>query len=858
MAYSSNFNLDSDRYGSRSGSVHRASSRPLSDGHPADESRSQRFARESAPRTTNRITVSGKDPSSAHRTPARTSQSNRSQQQTRTSGRSSGSVSRSTSRSVDVPRSQRSHDRASRPERHLSEATRGSRADRGQKGSQRQPSAKRQPQAQPVSYAASPSDSILGKIFDILKLIVVSIVKLIAFIIRSIGRGFTFLWDKSKVIGCAVILIVVLVCGLFLDSALNADKIYKGVSIGDVDVAGMTQEEAANALSSRYGDKLANTSVYIFTSEDAAKNTNVDEVRAQEEILAEQISAEEALENKVLWVESSDTLGARLPVQELAAEAYEFGRSSGFFDRFSTLMHPHEIAVELDYNQTMLSKLLSDINTAIGDPAQEYGLSVQDGQASVVEGHDGYEIDKDTFQATLTDKLLNSEVDDPRYIPVAEYVTLKVDAESAQRTADAVNEALTEGASFKYGDATADISKETLGSWVSAAPAQRGEEWYLKPELSEQKALETLTENLNLDESGGKYAVSFEVSEEGVSVKPNEEVTIPNVGTALTGLDQALFGSYCDTGNQKIAGERFGIAIQTEQSAGPLTLDESLAYGIVTKFSTYTTEFNSSTSTMNRMYNIQKAADLIDDSVIKADGGTWSFNETAGDCNAEAGFKEAGVISGDEMTQEAGGGVCQVATTVFNSVYEAGLPVKERHNHTLSSSSYPAGRDAAIAYPTLDLVWENDTDSDILLTTSYDSHSITVDLIGEDPELEVITDTGDWGKGDPYKVKVEVDETYADTAVVKMTNGSDGLTINVTRTVKDKDGNVVDQKTFSSVYSPVNELYKVGPKVVTAKIQRKYAREDTSSTSSDASASSSSSSSSSSSGSSGSSTATTT
>ena len=221
-------------------------------------------------------------------------------------------------------------------------------------------------------------------------------------------------------------------------------------------------------------------------------------------------------------------------------------------------------------------------------------------------------------------------------------------------------------------------------------------------------------------------------------------------------------------------------------------------------------------------------------------------------------MKRRGVISGDEMTQEAGGGVCQVATTVFNSVYEAGLPVKERHNHTLSSSSYPAGRDAAIAYPTLDLVWENDTDSDILLTTSYDSHSITVDLIGEDPELEVITDTGDWGKGDPYKVKVEVDETYADTAVVKMTNGSDGLTINVTRTVKDKDGNVVDQKTFSSVYSPVNELYKVGPKVDTAEIQRKYAREDTSSTSSDASASSSSSSSSSSSGSSGSSTATTT
>lgn len=197
------------------------------------------------------------------------------------------------------------------------------------------------------------------------------------------------------------------------------------------------------------------------------------------------------------------------------------------------------------------------------------------------------------------------------------------------------------------------------------------------------------------------------------------------------------------------------------------------------------------------------------------------------------------------MTQEAGGGVCQVATTVFNSVYESGLPINERHNHTLSSSSYPAGRDAAIAYPTLDLIWENSTSSDILLTTSYSSYSVTVDLIGEDPELEVMTETGEWGEGDPYKVKVEVDDTYAPTAVVKMTNGSDGKSINVVRTVKDKDGNLVDQKTFSSVYSPINELYKVGSEVDTAEIQRKNARPDgTSSSSGDPSSPSSSSSSS--------------
>ena len=53
-----------------------------------------------------------------------------------------------------------------------------------------------------------------------------------------------------------------------------------------------------------------------------------------------------------------------------------------------------------------------------------------------------------------------------------------------------------------------------------------------------------------------------------------------------------------------------------------------------------------------------------------------------------------------------------VATTVFNAVYEAGYPIERRNNHSLYIASYPEGRDAAIAYPDIDLVWRNDTESE--------------------------------------------------------------------------------------------------------------------------------------------------
>lgn len=817
MAYSSNFNLDGPRRSGPDGATERTSA-------PYSHSSSDSIR---APRTTNRVTV---DAASSRSIPPRRSAE---RGQGRTSSRLPDPRNTERRQQGRAEASRSPYDRSARIEegrrRNAPYSQTPSGRPRSAEGhygrSARQVSSKamRSQQTKPPLR----SDSVLTKIFDLVKSGLLLVLKGIISLFRLLGHAFMMLWNKSKIAGGAIAIVLVLLGVFALDTALTADKVYRGVIVGDVDVANMTQEQAASAIEARYGDKLANTSVYIFSTEEAAKTTDVDQVQKQEEALSEQVSVKEALESKVLWVETANTLGARLPSQELAAEALQFGRSTGLFDRLSTLMHEHRIPVRLDYTETIMDKLISDLDTVIGDPAEESTVKIEGTQASVQEGHDGYMIDQQTFRDTLTDKLLNSEVNDPRYIPVAEYVALKVSGEEAQRTADAITDALKEGASFNFGSETCQIAPETLGSWINTEPAERREdEWFLKPMISEANALATLTETLNLTETGEVTKVSFEVQDDGVNVKPEGEITVPDVNNALTTLEDSLFGSFDRSGTQQVSGPRYDIVINTQQMDGPFSLDAALAFGIVKKFSTFTTQFNSTTSTVNRMYNIQKAADLIDDSVVTANGGRWSFNDTAGDCNAEAGFKEAGVISGDEMTEEAGGGICQVATTVFNSVYNAGLKINERHNHTLRSSAYPDGLDAAIAYPTLDLVWENDTPSDILLTTSYDSYSVTVNLIGEDPERSVNTQTGEWEKGDPYKVKVEVDETYAPKAVVKMTNGSDGSTINVTRTVTDKDGKQLYQETFSSIYSPMNVLVKVGSEVDIAEIQERYKRPD--------------------------------
>ena len=105
---------------------------------------------------------------------------------------------------------------------------------------------------------------------------------------------------------------------------------------------------------------------------------------------------------------------------------------------------------------------------------------------------------------------------------------------------------------------------------------------------------------------------------------------------------------------------------------------------------------------------------LLDGARI-APGATFSFNDRVGERTLERGFRPAPVIVGDKYEEDVGGGVSQVATTVFNAAWEAGLPISERNPHALYIARYQLGRDATVNYPNLDLKFVNDTGHWIVL-----------------------------------------------------------------------------------------------------------------------------------------------
>ncbi len=112
-----------------------------------------------------------------------------------------------------------------------------------------------------------------------------------------------------------------------------------------------------------------------------------------------------------------------------------------------------------------------------------------------------------------------------------------------------------------------------------------------------------------------------------------------------------------------------------------------------------------------------------------APGETFSFNGTVGPRTAEKGYQEAGAIVNGELVPQLGGGICQVGTTIFNTVFESGLPVVERHNHSFYISHYPKGRDATVSWGGPDFKFRNDTDQ-----LGADRHRL-LELVGDNQSV---------------------------------------------------------------------------------------------------------------------------
>lgn len=219
----------------------------------------------------------------------------------------------------------------------------------------------------------------------------------------------------------------------------------------------------------------------------------------------------------------------------------------------------------------------------------------------------------------------------------------------------------------------------------------------------------------------------------------------------------------------------------------------------------------------NRIHNVSLASSRIN-GILVAPGEEFSFAKALGDVSRFTGYKEAYVIQNGRTVLGDGGGVCQVSTTLFRALLNAGLPITERHAHAYRVGYYeqdaPPGFDATVFVPSIDLRFKNDTGHHILIQAFVDptNLSLTFNLYGKKDGREVVVSKPILSNisGAPADVYQD-DPTLPKGEIRQVDFAAPGGKSVFTRTVTRNGKNLIDES-FVSNYTPWAAVYLRGTK----------------------------------------------
>lgn len=174
----------------------------------------------------------------------------------------------------------------------------------------------------------------------------------------------------------------------------------------------------------------------------------------------------------------------------------------------------------------------------------------------------------------------------------------------------------------------------------------------------------------------------------------------------------------------------------------------------------------------DRTHNLELACAAINGKVLMP-GEIFSFNETVGQRTKEKGYREAIAYVSGKSVPEVGGGVCQVASTIYSACLYADLEIIAAECHTFFVTYVNPGMDAAIYWPNLDYKFRNNTAYPMRIDASVHDGRVWIYLMGTNTKdytvkmsWEMISKT-DWETvqqeikpGDPYKPGEEITSPY--------------------------------------------------------------------------------------------------
>lgn len=206
--------------------------------------------------------------------------------------------------------------------------------------------------------------------------------------------------------------------------------------------------------------------------------------------------------------------------------------------------------------------------------------------------------------------------------------------------------------------------------------------------------------------------------------------------------------------------------------------------------------------------NVYLAARLLCGTVVK-ENTVFSMNKTIGPYTVNRGFKKGPTYAGTKLITTTGGGICKIATTLYNTAVLSNLPIIERHYHNMPVSYVPYGQDATVYYGSYDFKFKNNTSSPILIWAKGIEDTLYIGFYGSyiPPKVEWQHETLDKITTTTiYQKSKNLPHGTRRTAV----HGMDGRKVNSSVVITYPDGKKEIKKMGISNYKPLPYIIEIG------------------------------------------------
>ena len=593
-----------------------------------------------------------------------------------------------------------------------------------------------------------------------------------------------FMWQMAAVfVGGLLLFLAVMGTGTAALHTQYRGRIFPGLRVGRAEVGGQTPQQAAQALDGTYSYPEDGTLLLEYGDQG--------------------------------WYLSPADAGFFFSKNHNAEVAFEYGRSGGLAQRIVSqlkiMRHGVTIPPRFIIDERVAYAYLSRIAEEVNQPPVEASLKLEGLNVIVQPGQVGRRVD---IPATIQALEAQMRTLQDGTVPLV-----------VQETRPDILDASAE----------AEFARQIISQPLKLSVPDAGEDdpgpWVLEPEelvdmLTIQRIEKEGEESFRIALDSERLRAYLQEIEEELWRDPQNARMVFNENTGnFNVLEQEVVGRAVNV-NQTIQNVQQGVA--EDQHDIPLVMEftrpevtdvntpEEL--GIRELVSQETTYFRYSSA--ERIQNIKTAAAKFH-GVFVAPGETFSMGEQMGDVSLESGYEEAWIIYGDRTIKGVGGGVCQVSTTLFRTVFFGGYPWVERHPHAYRVKYYEqtasgyndnlAGLDATVYFPVVDFKFKNDTEHWLLMETYISGRSLTWKFYSTDVGREVNwSTTGIRNEKKPPDPVYEENEDLKKGEIKQVDWAVKGATVNITRDVI-QDGETVISDRYKTKYMPWAAVCQYGP-----------------------------------------------